>query len=128
MKRFKQIMFYAIIIVIFIIFSEYMIKVGLRNTYKTISGKIKTSSPEITVTEAKSTDVDGYVQGIIKNNSDEGIEKIYIKVDLYSKRDVNLGTEYLEIKDLNKDEIQEFEIKYKYSNVDYYEITCVNEK
>lgn len=128
MARMKQIGFYTILIVVFIIFSNFMIKVGLRNTYKNISGEIKVTSPEIVMSEVKTTDINGYAKGTIKNNIDEHIDKIYIKIDLYSKRNVNLGTEYLEIKNLNKEETRDFKIDYRYSNVNHYEITCVYEK
>ena len=104
-----------------------MMKVGLRNSYKTISGQIKSVSPQITVTEAKTTDVNGYVKANIKNNSDQDIEKIYVKLDLYSKRDVNLGTEYQEINNLKAGEEESIEIKYRYSKVDHYEINSVDE-
>lgn len=127
MKRFKQIMIFSIIIIVFAIFSDYMMKVGLRNSYKTISGQIKSVSPQITVTEAKTTDVNGYVKANIKNNSDQDIEKIYVKLDLYSKRDVNLGTEYQEINNLKAGEEESIEIKYRYSKVDHYEINSVDE-
>lgn len=128
MKTFKKIMFYVIVIFAFILFSNIMIRVGLKNTYKTISGEIKTSSPEITISEIKTTDVNGYAKGTIKNNSDNNIEKIYIKLDLYSKRDVNLGTEYFEVNNLKAGASREFEIDYRYSRVNHYEITCVEEK
>lgn len=127
MKRFKQIMFFVIVIFAFAIFSDFMMKVGIRNTYKTIQGEIKTYSPQITVSEAKTTDVNGYAKGTIKNNSDEDIDIVYIKIDLFSKRNVNLGTEYLEIRDLKNGDTREFEIKYRFSNVDHYELTCVSE-
>ena len=128
MARVKQIAFYGIVIVIFAIFSNYIMKVGLENTYKTISGKVKVTSPEITMTEVKTTDVNGYAKGTIKNNSNEDIDRIYIKIDLYSKRDVNLGTQYLEVRELEVGESKDFEINYRYSNVNHYEITCVFEK
>lgn len=128
MARFKQIMMFVVLIIVFAIFSDYIIKVGLRNTYKTISGEIKTATPQITVEEVKTTDVNGYLKGKIKNNSEDNIEKTYIKLDLFSKRDVNLGTEYYEINDLKSGEEKDFEIKYKYSNVNHYEITCADEK
>ena len=73
MKRFKQIMTFVIIGVLFIILTEYLIRVGLRNSYKTISGEIKSVSPQITVTEAKATDVNGYIEGRIKNASEDDI-------------------------------------------------------
>lgn len=128
MERFKQIIMFAVLIVIFAIFSDFMIKVGLRNTYKRIPGDIKISAPEITVSEAKSTDINGYINGTIKNNTEQDIDHIYIKIDFYSKRNVNLGTEYYEIKNLNKNSQLDFEVKFKYSRVDHYEINCVKEK
>lgn len=128
MARVKQVAFYGLLIVIFAIFSDFMIKVGLKNTYKEIPGIIDTSSPEIVINEVKTTDVDGYAKGTIKNNTEESIDKIYIKLDLYSKRDINLGTKYLEIKSLNKEQNLDFEIQFRYSNVDHYKITCIDSK
>lgn len=128
MATVKKIALYGVIIVVFAILTNFMIKVGLRNTYKTISGEIKTSSPEIIMEEVKTTDVNGYAKGKIKNNSDKDIERMYIKLDLYSKRNVNLGTEYLEINNLKVGKEQEFEIKYRYSNVNHYEVTIIDSK
>ena len=127
MKRFKQIMFFALLIVVFAIFTDFISKIGLKNTYKTISGQIKSVSPEIVVSEAKATDVYGYVIGKIKNNSEEDIDRIFIKLELYSKRDNILGDKYPEILNLKAGETRDFEIFFKYNNVDHYEITCVNE-
>lgn len=127
MKRFKQIMFFAVLIVVFAIFTSFISKVGLKNTYKTISGQIKTASPEIVVSEAKATDDSGYVKGTIKNNTETDIEKTFIKVDIYSKRNNILGDEYLEVPGLKAGESKEFEIKFRHNNVDHYEITCVDE-
>ncbi len=128
MATVKRILFYGIVIVVFAIFSNFIVKIGLRNTYKNISGEVKISSPQIVMSEVKTTDVNGYAKGTIKNNLEEDIDKIYIKIDLYSKRDINLGTQYLEVKDLAVGETREFEIDYRYSNVNHYEITCVFEK
>lgn len=128
MATVKKIALYGIIIVVFAIFTNLMIKVGLRNTYRTISGEIKVSSPEVIMEEIKTTDVNGYAKGKIKNNSDKHIDRIYIKLDLYSKRDVNLGTEYIEINNLGIGKTQDFEIKYRYSNVNHYEVTIIDSK
>lgn len=127
MARFKQIMYLVLIIIVFIIFSEFMIRVGLKNTYKTISGEIKTASPEIVISEAKTTDVNGYVKGTIKNISEEDIAKTVIKLDLYTKRENILGDRCLEILNLKVGESREFEIYFRYNNVNNYKITCVNE-
>lgn len=128
MATVKKIARYGVIIVVFAIFTDCMMKVGLRNTYKTISGEIKQTTPEIIMSEVKTTDVNGYAKGKIKNNSEKDIERTYIKLDLYSKRDVNLGTEYLEVKNLKVGKEQEFEIKYRYSNVAHYKVTIIDSK
>lgn len=126
MARFKQIMYLVLIIIVFIIFSEFMIRVGLKNTYKTIQGEIRTESPEIVISEAKTTDVNGHVIGTIKNNSEEDISKTVIKLDLYTKRENLLGDRRLEILNLKAGESRDFEINFRYNNVNSYEITCVN--
>lgn len=128
MATVKKIARYAVIIIVFAILTDCMMKIGLRNTYRTISGEIKEATPEIIMEEVKTTDVDGYAKGKIKNNSDKDIERMYIKLDLYSKRNVNLGTEYLEINNLKIGKEQEFEIKYRYSNVSHYEVTIIDSK
>lgn len=128
MATVKKIARYAVIIIVFAILTDCMMKIGLRNTYRTISGEIKETTPEIIMEEVKTTDVDGYAKGKIKNNSDKDIERMYIKLDLYSKRNVNLGTEYLEINNLKIGKEQEFEIKYRYSNVAHYEVTIIDSK
>lgn len=124
MNRFKQIMLLVFCMILFIIFSEVMIRIGLRNTYKTISGEIKSVSPQIIITEAKTTDINGYVNGKIKNNSEKDIEKINLKLELYSKRDIKLGEQNEEVENIKSGEEKEFEIKYRYSNVDHYIILC----
>lgn len=128
MATVKKIARYAVIIIVFAILTDCMMKIGLRNTYRTISGEIKETTPEIIMEEVKTTDVDGYAKGKIKNNSDKDIERMYIKLDLYSKRNVNLGTEYLEVNNLKIGKEQEFEIKYRYSNVNHYEIKIIDSK
>ena len=84
MARVKQVLFFGIVIVVFAIFTDFMINVGLKNTYKDILGQVKITSPEIVMTEVKTTDVNGYAKGTIKNNLNEDIDRIYIKIDLYS--------------------------------------------
>lgn len=127
MKRFKQIMFFALLIVAFAVFTNFISRIGLKNTYKTISGQIKSASPEIVVSEAKASDVNGYVKGTIKNNTETDIEKTFIKVDIYSKRNNILGDKYLEVIELKAGESKEFEIKFSHNNVDHYEIICLSE-
>jgi hypothetical protein len=126
MDRFKQILRYGVIIVVFAIFTNYMARIALKNMYKEISGQIQENEiGSIEVIDSKSTSVNGYVKGIVTGKTDKNL---YIKLDLYSKNHNILGTEYYEIKNIKNNEKEDFKIEFQYSKVDSFEITCVNEK
>jgi hypothetical protein len=127
MKRMKTFAIYALIVIAFFIFSNVMINVALKAQYNKINTYItENSNVEIDINEAKATYVNGYVGGKIVNNGEE-ISKIYIKIDLYTKRDVYMGTKYIQIDNLDQDETQDFRIGFKYTDVDYAKISLVNE-
>lgn len=129
MDRFKQIVRFGIIIVLFILFSNYMSKVALKNMYRKIDGTIKENEIiSIEMDDSKATNVNGYVKGIITGKTNRENDNVYIKLDLYSKNHNILGTEYYELKNIRYDEKEEFKIDFKYSNVESFEITCVKEK
>lgn len=129
MDRFKQIVRFGIIIVLFILFSNYMSKVALKNMYRKIEGTIKENEIiSIKMDDSKATNVNGYVKGIITGKTNRENDNVYIKLDLYSKKHNILGTEYYELKNIRYDEKEEFKIEFKYSNVESFEITCVKEK
>ncbi len=50
----------------------------------------------------------------------------YLRFDFYSKRDVYLGKDYIEISQLEKDERQPIEIFFKLQNVSYYKVSVVD--
>ena len=59
--------------------------------------KIEVENPNITIEQAKATYVNGYVNGKIKNNTEETINEKYIKFEFSTLRDVNIGNKYLKI-------------------------------
>lgn len=119
MKRLKTFLIYALIIAVVWIFSDIVIYMVINGTYKDKETKVYVSEPQITVSESKATHINGYVKGSIKNNTQDIINNKYLKIDMYSKRDVNLGTKYIKIDNLPKDEVQEFEMWYEFTDVDY---------
>ena len=127
MKRMKTFFRYAILIAAFWIVADLIIYVCIHGTYKHKEVKINASVPQVIVTENKATYVNGYVKGSIKNNTVGILNNIYLKIDMYSSRDVNLGTKYVKINNLNSNEIQDFEMWYQYTDVDYVELTIVDE-
>lgn len=119
MKRMKTFLIYAIIIAAFCIFSNILIYIAINGTYAHTDTKVYTTSPEIIVGESKATYINGFVKGGIKNNTSEIINDKYLKIDFYSARNVKLGTKYVRIENLQPNEYTEFEMWYKFTDVDY---------
>ncbi len=125
MGKMKTYFLYIIGLILFAIFSEFLIAVGLNSTYKQMesSGNIP---PQVNIYQSEATTVNGRIKGIIKNEKNKPIEEKYLKLDFYSERDVNMGSSYIEI-DKTKEEMP-FESFFKLNNVAYYKAEFVNEK
>ena len=108
MKTMKMLLTFALLIALLWIFSDIVIYFSINGTYKPKEAKVYVSTPEVTITESKATYINGVVKGTIKNNTEKIIDGTYLKIDMYSPRDVNLGTEYIKecINDFNPKEIQ----------------------
>ena len=61
------------------------------------------------------------------NTTNNLIENKFIKVELFSDRNVNLGTEYIKIEKLDLAKTMDFEVKYSYTDVSNYKIDIVDE-
>ena len=126
MKRMKTFLIYALLIIAFWLFSDIIIYISINGTYSNVDTKVYTTSPEIFVGQSKATYVNGYVKGGIKNNTEAIINNKYLKIDMYSPRDVKLGTKYIEINNLEPNEYKDFEMWYKFTDVDYVTITTTD--
>lgn len=126
MAKMKKIMIYVLMIVGFWIFSDILIYLSINSAYKNVDAKVYTNSPEIIVGESRATYVNGFVKGSIKNNTEGIINDKYLKIDLYSARDVKLGTKYVKIENLEAGKYQDFEMWYKFTDVDYANITVTD--
>lgn len=126
MAKLKKYLLYVILIVAFWIFSDILIYISINSTYANVNTRVYSISPEITVGESKATYVNGYIKGNIKNNTDSIINNKYLKIELYSPRDVKLGTKYVKIENLDVNKYQEFEMWYKFTDVEYVNITVTD--
>lgn len=120
----KKIVVWILILIGVFILSDFLISVGLNSTYKDIQREDNNS--QIVVYQADATYVNGRMRGLIKET--EELQGKYVKVELYSKRDVLVGKSYIEIQNLQKDGIQPFELFFRAQDVAYYKIEVVNEK
>lgn len=126
MAKLKKYLLYVIIIVAFWIFSDILIYLSINSSYVNVDTKVYSISPEITVGESKATYVNGFVKGTIRNNTDSIINNKYLKIELYSPRDVKLGTKYIKIKNLDVNKYKEFEMWYKFTDVEYANVTVTD--
>lgn len=127
MDRMKTLGLYALCIILFFIFSNVMINVAIKSTYDPIGMDIiSEENIRLNITDAKATYVNGYVEGMVKNTG-EDIEKTYIKIELYSKRDNLLGTRYVEVANFRENESRDFRMGFKFTDVSYAKVQIIDE-
>lgn len=124
MDRLKTFAKYAIWLILFWIFSDILIHVGLNTTYKNMSQK-GTTPQGIEIVQMQSTAVNGRIKLNIKNTDFNGK---YLKIDLYSSYDNLLGTQYLEIGNVTESTSKTLETYFKIPEVKSYDISVVDEK
>ena len=117
---------YALWVVLFIIFSEFLINVGLNSSYKPIERRDNVS--QVNVYQAEATLVNGRIRGLITNSETDNISNKYLEFDFYSERNVFLGKKIIDINELQAGETQNFEILFKLEDVDYYTVSVLNER
>ena len=127
MKRLKTFLIYALIIVGFYFFSEFLITVGLSASYEDIIRKDNVSQVEIY--EAQATLVNGKVKGVIKDSrGNESLTGKYVEIDFYSKRDNVVARKYIPIETTDVNNTQEFSTYFEAGDVTSYSIAIVDEK
>lgn len=123
MDRLKTFAIYIIIGVLFWILSDILIEVGIDSTYKNMSQK-GTIPDGIEVIQMQSTAVNGRIHLKINNT---GYSGKFLKIDLYSEAGNNFGTQYIEIGNLQENEVKDIQTYFKISEVKSYEISVVDE-
>ncbi len=126
MSRMKTFFKYAMWIILFFIFSEIMININLKTTYRNIGRKDNLN--QVTIYQAQATNVNGRIKGTIMNKAEDKINYQYLRIDFYSERDVLVGTKYIDVSAMRDNETRNLEIYFKLQNVDYYEMSFTNEK
>lgn len=126
MDRMKTFGLYALCIILFFIFSNVMINIAVKSMYNSIDVDIALEENlKVDVSDIRATAVNGYVKGSV-NNIGNLVSKTYVKIDLYSSRDVLLGTKYVEMDNLQKGDTREFDMEFKFDNVDHAKVCMVD--
>lgn len=126
MDRLKTFLKYALWLIGFFILSNFLIYVGLNSSYRDIERR--DSVEEVQVYQAEATKVNGRIRGVIQNIDEKNLAGKYVEIDMYSKRDVFLGREYIQIEASEQGGPQAFEMLFKLQDVASFEINIVDEK
>ena len=121
--RTKIVLWVLILIGVYVL-SDFLIYVGLNSTYKNIQRQDQNS--QVVVYQADATYVNGRIRGMIKDIGE--VQGKYLKIELYTKRNVLVGKSYVEIENKDHTETQPFEVFFRANDVAYYKIDPVKEK
>mgnify|MGYP004564501847 CR=1 FL=1 len=118
MAKMKKFFLYFLMFIALYIFVTTLTNFSMKEKFKDIQNiQISVSSPKIFIEESKATNSHGYIKGNITNDTGNHIPVEYLQVDLYNENNTYLGSEFKELKYFNVNETINFEINYKYNNV-----------
>ena len=129
MDRMKTFSLYLLAILGFMFLSYVLENSLLENMYEELVGNVNIQTSDIVITDVvgKASNVNGYMQFKVSNNSQYPVVQSWIKLDLYSKRGLLGLTRYIEIKDIEPGATKEYQIKFKGSELRKYEMAAVKE-
>lgn len=133
MKRMKTFLVYVLLIVGFFFFSVlaerglieqmYVPMSGETNGSLVLSSDSSTNDLKIEVEEAVATSRNGRITLLITNTSGHYIEKCAAKIDLLSKRNVVVATDYIELNKFEVNETRRVPIVFTATDVASYRVT-----
>lgn len=125
----KKFLLYIVMLIGFMLITNFLIFLGLNGKYKNIEKcQIIQDDYKIELIEAKAGYARGHVEGKIKSTSESLKENVYVKVDLYTADGEYRGTEYYDIRYFYPNEEIRFKVVFNYENVQMAKIELVNTK
>ena len=128
---------YTLWIIGFFIISVILENALVMDMYKSIggtsNGELALSSTstndnlEVTVGEARATNVNGYVDINVKNTSGHFIDKCCVKLDLYTARGNLASTKYIDVSNFEMNETRTFRVKFSGNEIASYSVTLVED-
>lgn len=129
MSRMKTFLKYLMIVIAFYVFSNIMINAFLKVSYTDMHDyEINVDQVFVDVSEAKTSKRNGYIKGIVKNNTDVTVENKYLKFSMLSKNGNVLGEKYIKIDKIEPEQLRKYELKFEYDNVKTFKIEMTDTK
>lgn len=127
---------YALWIIGFFIISVILENALIADMYKPIggsangnvvfSGQVNTDL-EVTVEDARATNLNGYLLINVKNTTGKYIEKCCAKIELFTDRGILASTKYVDISNFEANESRKFKITFKGSEIGGYAVTLLED-
>ena len=130
MARMKTFLLYALAIVGFIFISEVMEDGLVMGMYKKMNGQtIPSSAYNVAIedVDARATNVNGYLNFRIKNNSSSSTDLGTLKIDLFSKRGNHAMTKYVKITDIEPGGTKDYQVKFKGKEIAGYRVSILTD-
>lgn len=127
MKRMKTFLIYLLIVLTIVLSTDIIAKFVLETNYKPLTQyEIITTSPEIKIEEAKADRVNGKIKGIVTNKTENFMEDVFVKIELKSKLNNTLGTEYIKMGNFQPGQSKSFSANCKYADIDSFLISTTD--
>lgn len=130
MDRMRTFLLYVLGILGFIVLS-FILEDGLiKNMYKPMVGNVQVSNNasqdiDVDTLESSASNVNGYVNFRLTNNSDKEIDDQYVKIDLYNDKGMLSATKYVKVNSLGPGESKDYNVKFKGSNIADYKVSLL---
>ncbi len=127
MKRMKELLGYALLIVLFIFLSRVLEEGLIENMFENLVPKSVTAGQygdiELEMGDAKASSTNGSISFTLKNTSDEP-QDLVAKVNLYDDRGLLAATQYFDVH-LEPQEEKNFLVKFKGNNIASYDVELI---
>lgn len=135
MSKLQTFTIYLLIIVGFYLVSIFLEGQLIEQMYSKLDGTVQEefeyngerTELNVKILDAKATRMNGYLTARVTNNTDNVINKAYLKIDLYAKKDLKAISRYLEINDLKPGESRDYKLKFRAGYVDTYKVAVKND-
>lgn len=129
MSRMKTFTIYLLLFLGLYVISNILISAYIKTSYYKIdSYEIDEDQLTITIMSARASKDDGYIEGKVSNGTEDKIINKYMKVELYSENNVNLGEEYVKVEEINPGDIKNFKVGFTCDNVKHFKIIFLSQE
>lgn len=126
MARMKTFLIYFLIFLAIYFGGQLLINGFIKTSYYKIETyDISEDQLTVTVMSARASKDDGFIEGKISNGTNEKSPNKYMKVELFSEGNVNLGEEYVQIGEMNSKDIKDFKVSFTCDNVKSFKVSFI---